>query len=82
MPKWEPDFSVDPPSWLVEGARVRHSTFGDGIVGQVGAYKDIPSVWIDFDHGETKALALEFGLQHLTLVPGVERRGRWFRRKP
>ena len=76
MPQWEPDSSVEPPSWLVAGARVRHSTFGDGTIGRVGTYKDVPSVWIDFDSGETKALALEFGLPHLTpaLVKGTAKR--------
>ena len=75
MPKWEPDFSVEPPSWLVEGARVLHSTFGPGSVGRVGTYKDVPSVWIDFDDGQTKGLALEFALPHLSPEPDRKRKG-------
>jgi transcription elongation factor GreA-like protein len=65
MPEWEPDLTIEPPAWLVEGARVRHNTFGPGRVGRVATYKDVPTVWIDFDDGQTKGLALEFGLQHL-----------------
>ena len=42
-----------------------HTTFGPGTVGRVGDYKDVPSVWVDFENGETKALALDFGLAHL-----------------
>lgn len=82
MPKWEPDFSVEPPAWLVEGTRVRHSTFGNGTVGRLSTYKDVPSVWIDFDDGQTKALALEFGLPYLARAPAPKSRGRWLRRKP
>jgi transcription elongation factor GreA-like protein len=66
VPKWTPDKSVSAPDWLREGARVHHTTFGSGTVGRVGEYKEVPSVWIDFDSGDTKALALEFGLAHLT----------------
>jgi len=65
MPEWEPDLSIMPPPWMVEGARVDHDTFGPGTIGQVGTYKDVPTVWVDFDDGEIKALALEFGLPHL-----------------
>lgn len=72
MPKWNPDFTVTAPQWLVEGARVHHSTFGRGAVGRVGDYKKIPTVWIDFDSGETKALALEFGLEFLKPESEVE----------
>jgi hypothetical protein len=77
MQEWQPDLDVTAPEWLTEGVRVRHATFGDGTVGRVGTYKDVPTVWIDFDRGETKALALEFGLAHLTPVPRSKRR-RWF----
>jgi len=63
VPEWEPDFSVTAPGWLHEGARVRHATFGIGTVGRVGEYKEVPSVWIDFDSGDRKALALELGLR-------------------
>jgi hypothetical protein len=84
MPKWDPDLSIEPQPWLVEGARVTHGTFGAGTVGRVGHYKDVPTVWIDFDNGETKALALEFGLPHLApennATPPEKRR--WFRRGP
>lgn len=65
VPEWEPDLGIEPPPWMVEGVRVLHSTFGLGTIGQVGTYKDVPTVWIDFDNGQTKALALEFGLPHL-----------------
>ena len=66
VPKWEPDKSITAPGWLYQGARVCHTTFGNGTVGRVDEYKEVPSVWIDFDSGETKALALEFGLAHLS----------------
>lgn len=69
MKEWQPDLSVKPPEWLSAGARVHHATFGPGTVGKVGTYRDVPTVWIDFDNGETKALALEFGLAHLTPTP-------------
>jgi len=29
--------------------RERHGTVGIGTFGRLGCYKDIPSVWIDFD---------------------------------
>mgnify|MGYP000055894291 CR=1 FL=1 len=79
MPKWEPDFEVQPPAWLAEGVRVLHDTFGPGTVGRVGTYKDVPSVWVDFDDGQTKGLALEFALPHLTPEQaGRTKRKRWF----
>lgn len=65
MPKWEPDLEFEPPAWLVEGTRVVHTTFGPGVVGRVGHYKDLPSVWVDFDNGDTKALALEIAVEYL-----------------
>lgn len=65
MPEWEPELSITPPEWLRAGARVIHSTFGVGTVGLVGERDEVPAVWIDFDSGDTKALALEFGLAHL-----------------
>ena len=65
VPECEPDLNVEPPPWLVEGARVVHTNFGPGLVGRVAPYKDVPTVWIEFDSGDTKALALEFGLEHL-----------------
>ena len=80
VPEWKPDKSIAAPAWLVEGARVVHSTFGDGSVGRVGDYKDVPSVWIDFDDGQTKALALEFGLPHLSPGKAAPRR-RFLRRQ-
>jgi transcription elongation factor GreA-like protein len=81
MPEWEPDQTIEPPPWLVEGARVSHSTFGLGVVGRVGTYKDVPTVWIDFDGGMTKALALEFGLPHLTPSASEKEKRRFFARK-
>lgn len=69
MDEWKPDLSIRAPGWLAEGARVRHTTFGTGSVGRVATYKDVPTVWIDFDDGRTKALALEFGLQYLSPEP-------------
>ncbi len=45
-----------------------------GAVGHVGQYCGVPTVWVDFDDGHTKALALEFGLPHLTLEVAPERR--------
>jgi len=80
MPEWDPDLAVEPPTWLVEGARVLHGTFGTGKVGRVGRYKDVPTVWIDFDDGQTKALVLEFGLPHLAAEADSPKRRGWFRR--
>jgi hypothetical protein len=57
---------------MVEGARVLHGTFGLGTIGRVGTYKDVPTVWIDFEDGQTKALALEFGLPHLAPQPASQ----------
>ena len=81
MPEWDPDQAVEAPPWLVEGARVRHGTFGVGVVGRVGRHNDVPTVWIDFDEGQTKALALELGLPHLAPAAQPKRR-LWFRRAP
>ena len=53
------------PAWLTAGASVTHGTFGTGTVGRVGDYRGVPTVWIDFDYGERKALSLEHGLPHL-----------------
>lgn len=78
MTEWEPDLDVTAPPWLVPGARVAHSSFGSGTVGRVATYKSVPTVWIDFDSGQTKALALEFGLTYLSPLPqaaGMQRRG-------
>jgi hypothetical protein len=49
-------------------------------MGRVGRYKDVPTVWIDFDDGQTKALALEFALPHLTPQTSSDepKRRRWF----
>lgn len=66
VPEWRPDTTIESPAWLAEGARIVHATFGAGTIGRVGEYRDVPSVWIDFDDGQTKALALEFGLPHLS----------------
>jgi hypothetical protein len=55
----------DLPAWLAAGASVTHGSFGTGIVGHVGDYYGVPTVWIDFDYGERKALSLEHGLPHL-----------------
>lgn len=74
MPEWDPDLEVEPPPWMVEGARVLHSTFGLGTIGRVGTYEDVSSVWIDFDDGQTKALALEFGVEQLTPEPAARER--------
>lgn len=68
--------SGSPPDWLAAGRLVTHAMFGTGTVGYVGVYKGEPTVWVDFDYGERKALSLEFGLPHLS-----PRRG-WTRRTP
>lgn len=83
MPEWNPDLAIEPPPWLVKDARVLHGTFGAGTVGRVGRYKDVPTVWIDFDDGQTKALALEFGIRHLTPEATADQRKgrRWLRRR-
>ena len=72
VPEWEPNLEIEPPPWMVDGARVVHGIFGSGTIGRVGAYKDVPTVWIDFDDGQTKALALEFGLPHLAPGPATK----------
>ena len=69
-------FEGEVPEWLTAGGLIAHSTFGTGTVGRVGDYKRTPTVWVDFDYGERKALSLEFGLPHLV------RRKRWARRTP
>ena len=56
----------DDPEWLAVGASVIHGVFGTGTVGRVGEYKGVPTVWVDFDYGERKALSLEYGLPHLS----------------
>jgi hypothetical protein len=74
VPEWEPDLSITPPEWLRAGAVVNHTTFGTGVVAHVGEYRDVPTVLIDFDYGERKGLALEFGLPHLNLHKRFRRR--------
>lgn len=59
---------------MIEGAFVNHGVFGTGTVGRVGDYKGVPTVWIDFDYGERKALSLEYGLPHLAPLRGGARR--------
>jgi hypothetical protein len=66
VPEWEPDVSITAPDWLHADALVSHTTFGTGVVAQVAEYRGVPTVWIDFDYGERKGLALEFGLPHLS----------------
>jgi hypothetical protein len=81
MPEWVPDLGIEPPPWMVDGARVLHDTFGFGTIGRVGTYKDVPTVWVDFDDGQTKGLALEFALPHMAPEPAKEpKRRRWFGR--
>lgn len=58
MQEWQPDLNVKVPEWLAAGVRVRHSTFGDGTVGRVGTYKDVPTVWIDFRGPSLKTTAV------------------------
>lgn len=45
-------------------------------MSSIGEYRDLPSVWIDFDYGERKGLSLEHGLSHLSA------HRRWRRRTP
>ena len=81
VPEWDPHLGIEPAPWMVDGARVRHDTFGLGTVGRVWTYKDVPSVWVDFDDGQTKGLALEFALPHMTPEPAIApKRRHWFRR--
>lgn len=63
MAAWNDSLVV--PDWLVAGARVVHTTFGRGAVGHVGIDEQVPTVWVDFESGETKAVSLELGLQFL-----------------
>lgn len=54
------------PEWLNVGGSVTHDAFGTGTIGNVGDYNGQPTVWVDFDYGERKALSLEYGLPHLS----------------
>lgn len=62
--------------------RIPKGPLGSGTIGRVGHYKHVPTVWIDFDDGQTNALALEFGLPHLSqqTTPDLPKRRQWFGR--
>ena len=51
--------------WLAEGAAVVHRRFGTGTIARIGDYKGASAIWIDFDTGTRRALAVEFALPHL-----------------
>ena len=55
----------EPPAWLVEGADVVHPTYGTGTVARVGEERRLPTVWVDFDHGERRALAMRYAVELL-----------------
>ena len=54
-----------PPAWLVAGADVVHPSFGTGTVARVGEHRRLPVVWVDFDYGERKALAMKYAVDLL-----------------
>jgi hypothetical protein len=63
-----------PPSWLVEGADVVHPTYGTGTVARVGEERRLPTVWVDFDYGERKPLAMRYAVDLLRRTqPGTRR---------
>jgi hypothetical protein len=66
----ERDIDATPPlspadGWLVENARVVHTTFDTGTVQHIGEHKGAPAIWIDFDAATRKLLAAEYALPHL-----------------
>jgi len=54
-----------PSSWLIAGTQVVHRRFGTGAIANVGDYKGVPTVWVDFDTGTRRALDIEWALPHL-----------------
>ena len=62
--------------WATVGTEIVHDTFGTGTVVEVGDYKGMPTVWVNFDPGSVKALALEYA------TSCVRPRRRWDRRTP
>jgi|SRR6516164_9903527 len=52
-------------NWLVEGAAVVHARLGTGTIAQVGHYKGVPTLWVDFDTGARRTLEIEYELPHL-----------------
>ncbi len=62
------------PAWLVEGADVVHPSHGTGTVALVGEHRHLPTVWVDFDYGERKGLAMKYAVDLLhRLDPGARR---------
>ena len=62
------------PVWLVAGADVVHPTHGTGTVARVGDEHGVPTVWVDFDHGERRALAMKYAVDLLHRTqPGTPR---------
>jgi len=55
------------PGWAFVGARVMHSTFGEGTVIFVGRYKGVPAVSIQFE-GHKKALEIQYARSHTRLI--------------
>jgi len=53
------------PEWVVEGVVVVHDTFGRGVVRQVGLYKRLHTVHIEFDKVGLKALSPKYGMPHI-----------------
>jgi hypothetical protein len=63
-----------PPSWLVPGADVVHPTHGTGTVVHVGRLRRLPTVWVDFDHGERRTLPMRYAVDLLHRTPEGTRR--------
>src|SRR5215213_4269191 len=53
------------PEWVVEGVVVVHDTFGRGVVRQVGLYKRLHTVHIEFDKVGLKALSPKYAMTYL-----------------
>lgn len=59
-----------PPDWVVAGVRVEHAAFGRGVVREVGLYKRMHTIWVDFDEAGPKALMPMFAMAHMRKVEG------------
>ena len=75
-PQWIPQTSAESPDWLRVGALVRHSTFGEGRILDLGMYKGLSAVAMQFPQGQ-KVLDREIALRYLE--PLVQRKKGWRR---
>ena len=56
--------------WLRVGCFIRHSTFGDGRVFDIGTYKGLRVLVIQFSDAE-RLISLEHGLPHIRPIPRI-----------